>query len=689
MLATLPRVQTIFNRPATSHSPISGPSSASTTSPTARSPQKRVMEYEFGGVWGAEKPKARAPVHSQFSASDAAALQAAMFGYGGHGAAFAQGAGQALPMKFWDETAIEEVVTMDFIKSQFSERGALRERLESAIDSGGDLTEATYLEWIHEKMRRFFLIMVDIGCKEKIFDLVDGSWDDSDLPLSAPTIARLDLGASTEKRFYKKQYDVLVKCLEQGDYVEYFEDEIVPVEALEKKPSQTNAGMTVDKVVCRKHKSMMIRVRMPLPKVAVKRESEDSMGSIVDKTSMVEDAAAKKAFLDELDFRRSLNHPHIQSVFAAYTHQEYGYMLFTPMTELTLKQFIQTPPLSYKTMDKKYRRNTIIKWLFCMVSALNYLHANGVPHYRVSPRTVMITSDHEIVLVDIHLNSTPRQASPSADIEAYDYGAPEQWVRALASHESSFASLPSSTNGARSHKLESAGSSTASTSPPSYVSSWTQAGMSVQTAHKPSIFSLGAIFLDLLTFALKRKPSAFSSHRSAKNQRPRVSGRPDASFHGNIPQVKSWIDLLEKDAKKKTWCAAREALATVRYMLVRDPMERIAGQEAERQIRRIVELESIPICKCAGGSQPITPASSTRPPFDRRETLRSVKSSATMNSSTTGSTSLMLTAWEVESFEKAQAVEKAGWLENNLSNRFSKGTTLSSSSRSSRVGWAI
>src|SRR5690606_23939161 len=139
---------------------------------------------------------------------------------------------------------------------------------------------------------------------------------------------------------------------------------------------------------------------------------------------------------------------------------------------------------------KPKRKETIIRWMHCLISAVNYLHSQGIPHSHITPRSVQITSHtHEIVLTEI--SRTPiRPSSPSTDIELYEYGAPVLWIRSVASMESS-PPIPAS---ARSHHLDSiASNSTSSTAPPASfsVGSWSTSDMSALTSSKPAIFSLG------------------------------------------------------------------------------------------------------------------------------------------------------------------------------------------------------
>src|SRR5579871_5766859 len=89
----------------------------------------------------------------------------------------------------WDEETVRKVVTCEFVRSNL--RLDQHPLLESSVDFGNGRTDSTYLEWILEKSRRIFLILVDIGVPNEIFGVINGSWIDDDLPISLEEVDRL------------------------------------------------------------------------------------------------------------------------------------------------------------------------------------------------------------------------------------------------------------------------------------------------------------------------------------------------------------------------------------------------------------------------------------------------------------------------------------------------------------------
>jgi hypothetical protein len=142
------------------------------------------------------------------------ALNALIYGYGGHSLVTPQ---YALQQIWWTEERIDEKVNEDYVNSRLQPKE--REWLSRPVGFG-DLTDDTYLEWILEKARRLFLILVEIGEADRIFAVVEKSWDDDDLPLSMDDIEQLALANRRDDqaniRFYQTQFSFLLRVLGPG-----------------------------------------------------------------------------------------------------------------------------------------------------------------------------------------------------------------------------------------------------------------------------------------------------------------------------------------------------------------------------------------------------------------------------------------------------------------------------------------
>ena len=130
-------------------------------------------------------------------------LNTLIYGYAGHSLVTPHSAIQQL---WWTEERINEKVTTEFITSRL--RPNERQWLSRPVGFG-DLTDDTYMDWILEKARRLFLVLAEVGEAEKIFTVVENSWDDDDLPLPMEDIEKLSLSNKRDNqvniRFYHTQ----------------------------------------------------------------------------------------------------------------------------------------------------------------------------------------------------------------------------------------------------------------------------------------------------------------------------------------------------------------------------------------------------------------------------------------------------------------------------------------------------
>lgn len=507
-----------------------------------------------------------------------------------------------LTSTWWDEQKIQEIATPRFIRQALHSRSS-KKRLDEQLQFGEGLTESTYLDWILEHTRKFFLILAELNCAEMIFEIIDGSWDDEDLPLSLQTVERLGLGsAGVEKKFAKKQYAYLVRELVPGETMEYSEEEVVPVEVISRKIPTTAGGTTKSGLVEKVYFPRQREVCYSRRRVLLSPEGDEDSG--VGGNTM-----SPATFLAEISRLGLIDHAHIVSIYASYMHDGYGYLILSPCIDLTLKSFLHSAPPAWKSQPKDKRRRIIFNWLHCLADALAYLHEKGIYHGGIKPSSLIIdATTYKIFFADTgdskRLDSPPvnttslspftsRQFNASADVEGYEYGAPEHWQRVLTVHGSSSPSTNTVFSG-RSYRKASTQSTNSNSSEETPSPSSTNISVghwsSATPAHPTTsdMFSLGCIYLDILSFKQKRKTTAFISHRSVKNRRPRESGPPDASFHANLGQVNSWIGGLLKETKKKPDEALVEALSITRRMLSRDPAARPGARRVADECYTVV-----------------------------------------------------------------------------------------------------
>ncbi|KAH7397687.1 hypothetical protein BKA64DRAFT_44653 [Cadophora sp. MPI-SDFR-AT-0126] len=488
---------------------------------------------------------------------------------------------------WWDEERIDSTVNRQYVLSKL--RPDEQVRLDEPLGFGDGLTDDTYMEWIEMKAKRIFLILVDLGVPDQIFGVIDDSWDDDDLPVPFDQVERLQLtydkDEKLEKKFFLRQFLYLLRNVQKGEHLYYDEEEVVPLELAEKRPVQAVAGLTqsnIDKVhLPGRPDDVFIRRRVPLGTTPGRMPQEE--------------------FLSGVEAMRAVEHDHLTSLWASYIHQGSGYLLLTPVNESSLKSFLNVTPQSIKILAKQDRRILLLNWIHCLADAVSFLHKKGLAHKNIKPSNVLLDVDNHIFLSDSSIFGAEKAGF---DKETYDYQAPEQAPRQVSGGPVSRpgtarrATTPGNAFGfsaAQQNFLASNDSSSIYTSS-SGTGSTPSTGSSAPSIYPPGkhdpqkadIFSLGTIFLEIMTFLMKRTSRNFASHRSSKNKTPgRGGGLPDSSFHKNPRQVDSWMSLLAKEGKKKEdkiFRSVSHILALIEKMLNPIPDERPTAYDVQEKI---------------------------------------------------------------------------------------------------------
>ncbi|KAL8806104.1 MAG: hypothetical protein Q9200_005161 [Gallowayella weberi] len=515
---------------------------------------------------------------------------------------------------WWTDGRIHTTVDRAYIIREIGQK-KYQDALHHPLAFGDSLTDDTYLDWILEKGRRCFLILNFIGVPERIFQLIDKSLDDDDLPLSEEALYDLNLfGAKSEtldKKFYRQQYSVLVQELVPGGHQDFGADEVVPVEPRNgRKGSITGASSSSDRVSV--HQKLYTRKK-------IATSGENGVGRV--------------HFVMHLKTLQPLKHPHLISVWSTYTQNDFSYMLLYPTTELTLRQFLNEQPKFFKSLEKQQRRETLLRWTHCLISALAYLHDSGFTHQSIQPSNVTIDGNNTVYLANfaaLNALDVGEDRGQTYRTEIYEHAAPENWRR----KPSIFDAAPDKTfypgGGRTSRRI------TRSTRPPSAIPSpplftnprarsatitTTSSSDSFNSRPKKTIintfslserfspgampadvFSLSTIILHLTTLLLGHGPKAFASHRSKHNRQAGRGGAPaDASFHANLAEVGTWMELLIKDASEREgkdqkgkgtgasfWRSVGGVVHCAEGGLRKDPTQRHTARELERRVGKYV-----------------------------------------------------------------------------------------------------
>ncbi|EXJ57371.1 serine/threonine protein kinase [Cladophialophora yegresii CBS 114405] len=315
-------------------------------------------------------------------------------------------------MSLWTDERVDETVTSAYVHSHL--RPNEQELLQRQLYFGGDLTDDTYLDWILTRAKRFFLILVATGVPDQIFGVIDDSYDDEDLPVIEEAVPDLRLSyepdRALDKRFYKNQFKFLTRIVGEGEHIRYADEETVPVVPLNLKS-----------VVLSLAHDGVDRVRLPTAnqKIFVRRRIK------------LEAPLTEDEMLNEIAASRRLCHEHIVSIFGSYLYQGSFNVLSLPAPEWSLKAFLTDSPKSFAALAKQQRRRILINWPHCLSNALAWLHSNDEFHGAIRPSNIQIDESFRISLGLLDGEGLLRDKAKPDDIEAYQYGPPERWKRAV------------------------------------------------------------------------------------------------------------------------------------------------------------------------------------------------------------------------------------------------------------------
>lgn len=535
------------------------------------------------------------------------ALNALIYGYAGHSLVTPQ---HAIQQIWWTEGRITEKVTREFVTSRL--KPTERDKLEQHVGFG-DLTNDTYMEWILEKARRLFLVLAEIGEADRIFAVVENSWDDVDLPLSPKDIEKLALANRRDDqanaRFFHTQFNFLLRELRHGVHIDFAPNEEVPLEYVMGLPPAVSL-------------QNWSRVHLPKKpnKLYVRRKFALSTPEIP--------GCFEEDFFMDVESSKMVSHDHIVPIWASYTFKDIGYVITDFVCQHTLRSFIDhRDPVQYKKLPKPQRRYLVLGWLHCLADAVATLHQNGFCHTAIRPTNILIDDQNNIAFSDVGSLETFQRDKKSDAMEMYIYDTPEAHPETQPVEQVSNPASPSSptwpmwpsspTATTRKHSIASKTSSGSSNSSKTQRQKLTKAPSSsndfggfnfgfkkgkqpvkqhphTQETEHADIYSLGCVFLELMTFMLKKKPHEFVKHRTSK-QRINPGGknsRTDSSYHANPDKVESWMKVLEDFAAAQQDNEGLEAvpyvLALIRNMLAPDPGERPSAREVRDQVFSIL-----------------------------------------------------------------------------------------------------
>ena len=200
----------------------------------------------------------------------------------------------------------------------------------------------------------------------------------------------------------------------------------------------------------------------------------------------------KMTLLEQINKFKTYDHKNISKLLCSYSQPSHVGIL-TPRMQHTLDDY-----LSVQGADPS-RAKLLVDWMFDLASALDYLHSQSISHRSIRPRKILIDGSR-ISLAPFGIGAPSDTHSPTVpgpdrldhlhtyfQDQAYIFAAPETLL-------------------ARGKRYS-------------------------------DVFSLGCVFLTMITVAQGHSLAHFTQYREGASQ--------DASFHANLDRVASWRNRLQ------------------------------------------------------------------------------------------------------------------------------------------------
>lgn len=242
----------------------------------------------------------------------------------------------------------------------------------------------------------------------------------------------------------------------------------------------------------------------------------------------------KAALLEQINKFKQLDHKSVGRLLCSYSQPSHVGIVMEK-AQCSLDDFLAMP-------SDPSRSRILVDWMYDLASAIEYLHAQSICHRSIRPRKILIDGAR-ILLAPFEIGQNIGTFSPTS--------ASSQRLNQLSAYFQD----------------------------QSYVYAAPEA--TVSRGKRPAdVFSLGCVFLTMLTAAQNQSLSAFTQYRAGSTQ--------DASFHAHLDRVGSWRNRLVASTnanlraglngsgrRQRQLKAEAEWLSIVEKMLLARPKERI------------------------------------------------------------------------------------------------------------------
>jgi len=578
--------------------------------------------------------------------ADTMAMNAYIFGYGGHSLVTPHA---ALKQVWWTEERIKAKVTRAFVISKLV--GKERDFIDRPLAFGEGLTNDTYIEWLFTRARRLFLVLAEIGVPDQIFGCIDDSWCDDDLPISLGTIPRLELASENDetlnKKFYDAQFLYLLRELRQGHHIDYGPNEHVPMEYVNTLPPAVTLQVWDRVHLSNAPEAVYMRRKYSLNDKDHGRKYRNGFTSDVQKAQQLEhehivpvwasytsgesafivsDYVAEHTLGSFIDHRMPAQYQKLQAPKRPALLCEWMHCLADALAFIHTRGEAHTAIKpsnilidrtnriafadvgSLRTFQRGKRHNRVEAYDYATpesdlasTSSLDLGSARSRTCGRsrksssigqssssgssgsVSTRDSMISNIPpfpQVLTASERLDDMSTRANsifpmPNAPIIPTSNERPDS-VSTISGLGSPFWSSPSSTLNFSRH-----------------LGSHNAAPTAVSSAQIADVFSLGCIFLDIVSFMVKGRNTDFAKFRTTRVSLAPDSKRTrdDTSFHRTPEKINAWTVLLRDHSERRperTFKGVPELLQLIREMMSQHPVLRPSALDVRDRLRRIL-----------------------------------------------------------------------------------------------------
>ncbi|KAF2137170.1 uncharacterized protein K452DRAFT_291833 [Aplosporella prunicola CBS 121167] len=318
--------------------------------------------------------------------------------------------------------------------------------------------------------------------------------EDSKMPF---TEADLEGIATNPKKVVDNQWRVLTRELPQnGSHIDFQPREIIPLQSLGSLSNgPENPRKTLDRVRWR---------------------GEDSGRFYVRKRFTFDRQAEKLGLLSQIQRIRTLEHPNIAKIVCSYS-QGASVAFVTAQAQFSLEEYLQHPLAST-------RPTLLLTWIHDLTQALAYIHTTDLLHASIRPSKILIDKNGTRAFFSAFgIAIEPSTSSPRGGSNSPRGGSNSPHG---SGHGNTLSTLSNSQIASAMRPLSEA----------AYIYAAPEVIQRHRHRYSTDIFSLGCVFLEMLTVAKGQTVSNCRAYRAHFSQ--------DPSFHANLERVGSWRKLL-------------------------------------------------------------------------------------------------------------------------------------------------